>query len=116
MKSLQQRMDEKLIKEFVGPLGQTDPMAQTSQQKLIQEPKLQQDNQQNDDLPLQIQNLLKRLSTKSAQQIIQIQQNLNNSFQQLLANKSRNAERKGLWSQYNQSRINKQNWSNNPNQ
>ena len=63
-----------------------------------------------DSLPSQANQLLRLLSGKSAQQIIDTQQKLNAAIQKMLTGKSKSAGKKGLWQQFQQFKDAKANW------
>ena len=70
MKSFKDRQNEQLIREFVGPNGQVDPMAVTA------------------NIPVQLQQFLRSLAAKTPAEIIKVKAALDTEITKLLSNKN----------------------------
>lgn len=102
MKSFTEWQEQRAIKEFVGPAGQTDPMGSAS-------PKAQQAPAPQMELPIGIQRFLSVLATKPVPYIVGMRTALDGAIQNMLNGKSNSAGRRGAFTAYANARSARQN-------
>ena len=107
MKSYKQWSHQQRYLEFVGPAGQVDPQGIEPHPAMANPSQMQDPSQMSNVGPI-MQHLIKALSTKPANQIMQAQQMLNQQFHTLLQGKSQSIARNSLNQGINSFRMAKQ--------